>query len=190
MLLVSLFRVDEDAPPPSAALLSKSSQTVKIDRFQESSVADFLRTCFHWPADDGVASNLASFLWTETQGSPFYLRSLVTTMVRERVIAFSFDLLRWTVDFTSLQLHTSEGVDAYLDRTLSALPENVQQLLRVSWRARCRHDPSQHSRNDSADRSRLLSFFSRSFLVLVAAGAGVSAFGRVPDRFARGAGRL
>lgn len=132
MLLVSLFRVEEDVAPPSSALLSKANLTIKIDKFQEDSVIEFLRACFHWQVGDGTAANLASFLWTETQGSPFYLRSLVTTMVRERVISFSFDKLRWNVDLPSLQLHASEGVDAYLDRTLTVLPDQVQQLLRVS----------------------------------------------------------
>ena len=132
VLLISLFRVEEDVPPPSSALLSQSGQTFKIDKLRERSVLDFLRSCFHWPADDGAASNLASFLWTETQGSPFYLRSLVTTMVHERVISFSFGSLRWSIDFNKLRLHASEGVDAYLVRTLSAFSEDLQQLLRVS----------------------------------------------------------
>ncbi|KAL7415778.1 hypothetical protein BDY24DRAFT_439635 [Mrakia frigida] len=129
--LISLFRVEEELPPPSTSLLSKSSQSLKISRFGESAVSEFLASSFHWEEEVVSASILASFLWTETQGSPFYLKSLVTSMVRDGAISFSFDSLCWKVDLPSLQRHASEGIDSYLDQILVSLPENVQVVLRI-----------------------------------------------------------
>ena len=105
VLVVSLFRVDErGVPPPISWRLCSRTTEISLERFDADGVASFLRECFAWKAsDDASVSTLVEFLFAETEGSfsllallprikliailfshpgsPFFLRSLVSSLV-------------------------------------------------------------------------------------------------------------
>ena len=80
VLMAAAYRVESERPPPESMSLSPSSPLLHIKRLPEAGVAELINACFHGALDQ--AQNLASFLYAETGGSPLYLRSLITTLVR------------------------------------------------------------------------------------------------------------
>lgn len=79
VMVVSMFRVPDNNPPPLSALLSAAGVSMHIELFSEKGVAVFLAACF--PVGLNECSSLASLLYAETAGSPLYLRSLIVTLV-------------------------------------------------------------------------------------------------------------
>lgn len=79
VFLVSVFRVEVDEPPPISLLLSASSTNVHISRLDEDGVEEFVDACFGGQLEN--AQSLSSFLFAETQGSPLYMRTLMSALV-------------------------------------------------------------------------------------------------------------
>ncbi|KAL1408018.1 hypothetical protein Q8F55_004815 [Vanrija albida] len=127
VLAISLMRANE--PPPPSALLSISSTSIEVRRLTEDGVAQFISTCLNGRVSTSTET-IVSFLYGETGGSPLFLRTLMTTLVKEGVVAFDYDSLQWRFDLVSLQSHLSDsGFDAYLEGVMRRLPSEVQQLL-------------------------------------------------------------
>lgn len=85
VMVASAYRVDDDNPPAASTLLSMASTQIHIKRLPEEGVAEFVNTCFHNCLDK--SSNLISFLYAETGGSPLYLRSLLSILVSHCTLA-------------------------------------------------------------------------------------------------------
>jgi len=81
ILVACAYRVEENLPPPAPMLLSASSTFLMVDKLPEEGIMNLLQICFHDRLEK--ASSLVSFLHAETAGSPLYLRSLLTTLVRQ-----------------------------------------------------------------------------------------------------------
>jgi hypothetical protein len=79
VFLVSAYRVDFGEPPEPDQLLSVTSTSLGIQRLDESGVADFVDACFGGKLEN--AHSLVSFLFAETQGSPLYMRTLMSSLV-------------------------------------------------------------------------------------------------------------
>lgn len=79
VMVASAYRVEDDNPPAASTMLSTASTQIHIKRLPEDGVAEFVNTCFHDCLDK--SSNLISFLYAETGGSPLYLRSLLSILV-------------------------------------------------------------------------------------------------------------
>lgn len=79
VLMAALYRTEDDLAPPSSTLFSTGAAVIHVEKLPERGVLELIRLCFHDTLDQ--ASNLASFLYAETGGSPLYLRSLLTTLV-------------------------------------------------------------------------------------------------------------
>lgn len=120
-------------PPPPSALLSASSMAVHVPRLTEEGVTVFINTCLnHRVASQGDV--VASFLYGETGGSLLFLQTLMTTLLKEHVVAFDYDSLLWRFDLVALQSHLSDdsSYDAYLENMMKRQPTDVQELLMVS----------------------------------------------------------
>jgi hypothetical protein len=144
-MLICIFRVEGEDPPPPSSVISSLATVIKVHKFDEDAVASFLSQCLHWEARDVTDNDLVAFLYDQTNGNPFYLRSMVSSLVscklscieidhqvQDGVITFDFDVLRWKFDVGLLQDHASEGVDSYLGRVLMRLPLETRRLLAVS----------------------------------------------------------
>jgi predicted ATPase len=79
VMLVTIFRIARDTPPPLSALLSVSGESLHVKHLPEEGVKEYLEASFSGGVD-GHAT-LAQFLFAETLGSPLYLRSMIETLV-------------------------------------------------------------------------------------------------------------
>ncbi|KAL7415520.1 hypothetical protein BDY24DRAFT_381403 [Mrakia frigida] len=130
VLCVSIHRVDVDEIAPSAEqLLSFGATPIKISRFDEPGVATFLSRIFHWTGDDLQANYLVAFLFDQTLGTPFFLQTLTSSLVQNRVVYFNFDTLKWSFKVLDLQDYASPGVDHFLARSLEAASPDVKLAL-------------------------------------------------------------
>lgn len=80
VLMIAAYRTEGESPPPTPTLLATGAAVIHVQKLPEVGVSELIEVCFHGALDQ--ASNLASFLYAETAGSPLYLRSLLTTLVR------------------------------------------------------------------------------------------------------------
>jgi len=132
VLLVSTCRVkSSDEEPPFTILLSPSTNNVNVPPLSEEGVLSLIKASFH----DRIASApaLASFLHAETAGLSLFVRTIIATLVKEHVITFDYEALIWRFDVVQLQKHLSKaGVDAYLEKLISSLPQAAQEVLFVS----------------------------------------------------------
>lgn len=105
-----------------------------MQRLTEDGVVAYIDTCLNRRvAASGHA--IASFLYGETGGSPLFLRTLMTTLLKEQVVAFDFDSLQWRFDLVTLQAHLSDAnFDSYLENVMRRLPQDAQELLKVGFR--------------------------------------------------------
>ncbi|KAL7420434.1 hypothetical protein Q5752_004384 [Cryptotrichosporon argae] len=129
VFVLFMTRTQDERPPPTSALLSIASTSLPIGRLTEDGVTEFIATCFN----RRLASNAhaaASMIYGETNGSPLFLRTLLSTLVRNKVAYFDFETLVWVFDNVALQSHLFDaGVDAYIDRLLGELSVEVRQML-------------------------------------------------------------
>lgn len=130
-LIVSITRCDEDELPQTS-LFSAGSMSIPINKLTEDGVVKYINTCLNGRvASSGQA--IASFLYSETQGSPLFLRTLMTTLLKEQVVSFDYDALQWRFDLGTLQSHLSDAnFDLYLESAMRRLPSDVQDVLKVS----------------------------------------------------------
>ena len=132
VLLLSTCRVRSFLEePPSTILLSPSTVNVNVPPLSEEGVLSLIKASFH----DRIASGpaLASFLHAETAGLSLFVRTIISTLVKESVITFDYESLTWRFDSVQLQTHLSKaGVDAYLEKLISSLPPAAQDVLFVS----------------------------------------------------------
>ena len=129
VLLISTYRVQEENERPSPeALLSTSTVTIHVPALSDEGVNALLRTVFHNRLESSFS--LASFLYAETAGSSYFVRSLISSLVRDRVIMFDFKKLMWYYDPIELQRHLSKsGIDAYLEQIIKSQTGLVQRVL-------------------------------------------------------------
>jgi serine/threonine protein kinase len=129
-LVISTLRTGQDSKPP---LISATCTNIQVPPLTEKGVLDLIETCFH----HRILSSqiLASFLHAETGGVSLFLRTLLGTLVKEKVIYFDFVKLHWTFDPVQLHTHLSKsGVEGYLEKLILSLPQDVQSMLHVSRR--------------------------------------------------------
>lgn len=131
VLVVSLYRVNADIPPPSVSLLSASSTPLRIAPLDDEGVDRLIGACLRPRVDDITV--LTSLLSCETAGNPLYLRTILADLVQEGVLYFDFDILSWRYDLLQVQSRLSDsGVDAYIKYTLTRLSPEVKETLAVS----------------------------------------------------------
>jgi predicted ATPase len=129
-MVVSTCRDILGETPAPQKLLSASSSNTEIPFLTESGVLAKVETAFHHLIEGAPA--LASFLFAETNGSPLYLRSLVSSLVKDKVIYFDFERVIWRYNTVDLQQHLSEsGLDGFFERLLLRLPEDARELLYI-----------------------------------------------------------
>lgn len=135
VVIVTMTRSASLVVPPANALFSASSTSLAVQRLTEEGVVAYIDTCLNGRvAASGQA--IASFLYGETGGSPLFLRTLMTTLLKEQVVAFDFDSLQWRFDLVTLQSHLSDAnFDGYLENVMRRLPADVQELLKVRQNA-------------------------------------------------------
>ncbi|KAK4686974.1 hypothetical protein P7C73_g3144, partial [Tremellales sp. Uapishka_1] len=133
VLVLSTYRVEKDdaTPTPLQSLLSIGATDIRIQPFDDNAALKFALSCLQSRVEGG-GTGIASYLYSQTGGNPLYMGSLISTLVKESIIIFDFDLLIWRFDLQQLQRHVSDfGVDAYLSRLQAALPPPVRSLLQV-----------------------------------------------------------
>ncbi|BEJ17086.1 hypothetical protein CspHIS471_0604870, partial [Cutaneotrichosporon sp. HIS471] len=130
VIVVSMTRSATPVAPPASVLFSASS-SLEVKRLTEEGVVAYIDMCLNGRvATSGLA--IASFLYGETAGSPLFLRTLMTTLLKEQVVAFDFDSLQWRFDLVTLQSHLSDAsFDSYLENVMRRLPSEVQELLKI-----------------------------------------------------------
>jgi hypothetical protein len=84
-MVISTYRVETKSPPDADRLLSSSTSILSIEPFSKGDVAEYLGFCFHNQIAD--SESIEGYLYHQTLGSPLYLRSLLSTMVRLREAA-------------------------------------------------------------------------------------------------------
>lgn len=95
-------------------------------------MSKFIDTCLNGRVSSS-GDAIASFLYGETGGSPLFLQTLMTTLLKEQVVAFDYDSLQWRFDLVALQSHLSDAsFDAYLENMMRRQPPDVQDILMVS----------------------------------------------------------
>lgn len=133
VLVITTCRVGNGNQPPTDKYLSPATVDISVPPLSEDSVHEIIKASFH----DKIAAGdeLASFLHSETGGSSLFVRTLLATLVKDKVIYFDFETLIWRFDAVLLQKHLSKaGVDQYLERLILSLPAPAQQLLFVCRR--------------------------------------------------------
>ncbi|ORX35226.1 AAA ATPase domain-domain-containing protein [Kockovaella imperatae] len=101
---------------------------IVLSPFTEYEVRTFVLSCFKSPVED--IDVLSKLLFEDTGGLPLHLVSLITTLVRERVLSFQFDSLNWTVDLEGLQSRlTSRGLDSYFEWVQSTLSPDARDCV-------------------------------------------------------------
>lgn len=80
-MLVCIFRVEGEDPPAMSSVISALASVIKVHKFDEDAVASFLSQCLHWEPEDLHDNDLVAFLYDQTGGNPFYLRSMVSSLV-------------------------------------------------------------------------------------------------------------
>ncbi|BEI86447.1 hypothetical protein CcaverHIS002_0607340 [Cutaneotrichosporon cavernicola] len=130
VIVVSITGSATPVPPPASVLFSASS-SLEVKRLTEEGVVAYIDKCLNGRvATSGLA--IASFLYGETAGSPLFLRTLMTTLLKEQVVAFDFDSLQWRFDLVTLQSHLSDAsFDSYLENVMRRFPPEVQELLKI-----------------------------------------------------------
>lgn len=127
-LIVTLLRTDSTPPPDPLSLLSVTAHNIHVPRLDEDGVEAYLAAALQGPIDN--LSTLTSFLYAETSGSPLFLRTLVSSLVLERVLYFDYDVLVWRFEPVGLQRHLSDtGVDAYLGQLVNNLPDTTRKRM-------------------------------------------------------------
>ncbi|GMK57153.1 hypothetical protein CspeluHIS016_0309930 [Cutaneotrichosporon spelunceum] len=131
VMVVTMTRSTTSAAPPASVFFSASSTPLEVKRLTEEGVVAYIDTCLNGRvATSGQA--IASFLYGETAGSPLFLRTLMTTLLKEQVLAFDFESLQWRFDLVTLQSHLSDAsFDSYLENVMRRLPPEVQELLKI-----------------------------------------------------------
>ncbi|KLT44142.1 hypothetical protein CC85DRAFT_32503 [Cutaneotrichosporon oleaginosum] len=131
VVIVTMTRTTSSVAPPANSLFSASSTSLAVQRLTEEGVVSYIDTCLNGRvAASGQA--IASFLYGETGGSPLFLRTLMSTLLKEQVVAFDFDSLQWRFDLVTLQSHLSDAnFDSYLENVMRRLPPDVQELLKI-----------------------------------------------------------
>jgi hypothetical protein len=69
--------------------LSSRATVIGVRKFGENGVASFLSQCLHWNTEELHDNDLVAFLYDQTEGNPFYLRSLVSSLVCSMAMARS-----------------------------------------------------------------------------------------------------
>ena len=131
VLVISAFRTESDeSPPPASLQLSAKTVQTPVPLLKEADVRNVIKTCLNDAVEDADA--LASLLFAETQGSSIFVRTVLATLVKEQVVRFDFDKLKWRFDSVDLQKHLStSGLDAYIQRLVMRLPPDARELVEV-----------------------------------------------------------
>lgn len=126
-----MTRTNTPSPPVASTLLSASTIGLPVRRLTEEGVAAFINACLNGRVfSPGDA--IVSFLYGETGGSPLFLRTLMTTLSKEHVVAFDYDSLQWRFDLVALQSHLSDAsFDSYLENMMRRQPPEVREILKV-----------------------------------------------------------
>lgn len=103
--------------------------------FSQNAIATFFCETFHWSKKEVQETYLplVRFVEDKTGGNPFYLRSLVTSLVADGSLFFDYESTSWV--FSLVENHSAdgiEGVDEFLTRSFSALSNDVQLVIQVS----------------------------------------------------------
>lgn len=131
-LVISLYRVESHTPPSSSLLLSLSASLFNIEVSSiASAVNRLIAESFGSSMPEPDAVSLESYLIAETCGNPFYLRGLLSSLVREAVIQFDFSALRWMFSIRKLEKMSGREVDSFLLHFINILSIDVQYALRV-----------------------------------------------------------
>jgi predicted ATPase len=131
VLVIYMTRSHGSDPPPQRSLLSSCSTCIPVNRLTEEGVNTFINTCLNGRVSSS-GDAIASFLSGETGGSPLFLQTLLTTLLKEQVVRFDYDALQWRFDLISLQSHLSDAsFDSYLENMMRKQPSDVQEVLMV-----------------------------------------------------------
>lgn len=104
VMLVEIHRVvDAESCPPSDEVLARSSTPIAVQRLSEAAVGTYLSEIFKWSPDELHATYLVAFLYEQTLGTPFFLRTLVSSLVRSGTVYFDYARLKWVFDMLDLQ---------------------------------------------------------------------------------------
>ena len=149
LLVISTSRCNSDEQPRD--WLSQQSEQILVPPLDEKGVCQVINVCLHDAVEH--AETLASYIFAETKGSSLYGRTLLATLVKEKVIYFDFGMLKWRFNSQELSRHLStSGLDAYIERLIRELPAKVRNLLEVSYHsALC---TAEFARSDSLIPSR------------------------------------